>query len=916
MNVVTGNMIVLLSFVLVLGSVDGSATTLDTLRHYDVQPLGSYSAIWGYTAPDGREYAILGVNGSSSVPYPGGTSIIDITDAPTVQQVAFIGGPNSSWREMKTYKHYAYVVTEAGGGVQIINLSQLPDTAWLVKSFNYTSAGKNISRVHSVSLHDGFLYLNGCANWAPGGTVIFDLRNDPENPVYAGEYQPAYLHDTYVLRDTIYGSAINGQGLYIADARNKSSIQPIGLISYSGSGTHNAWVTKDRQHVITTDEIGSTAKTLKFWDISNLPTIPSSPVSTYTPAPGQIEHNVTVRGDYAYVAWYSAGVQVVNVSNPAVPVNAGGYDTSPTTSGYNGAWGVYPYFPSGKIIAGDIQNGLWVFSFSDLAARVPVSLLQPADSVTLSGMDPQVFRWTKAADLDKDPHYYAFSVSGPGIDTVINAADSVATLSGFVEGQSYQWHVATLDEFNNTASPDTFSFVYANSPPALPLLQSPANDAQDQQLSVLLDWTTVVGASSYRVQVATDSNFAFLILDDSTVTGTSHLISSLAHNQQYYWRVQAQNTAGESGFTVPWKFTTVVAPPSSPVPESPDNGAIDQPVALTLEWSVSNSATTYHLQLALDSLFATLVVNDSTLTDTLRSVTGLQNLATYYWRVRGGNIGGFGPFGTVFNFTTIISMPSVPVLSSPINAALNQPTTLDLVWLPSNAASSYRLQVSGDSMFSMLVFDDSTLTDTIRQIDSLLPGEPYYWRVRAENAAGQSGWSAFQVFTTTLMVSREYSMTDGWNLVAVPLAVANSLATSLFPDAVSGAFTFQGTTGYVQQESLVNGAGYWLKFKADITESMAGELREADTVQVLAGWNLIGGLSNPIPISSIQQIPTGIVASDFFAYNGGYSSADSLLPFVGYWVKVSEDGALVILASPTPRRIVPEMIKREKRLQR
>lgn len=261
-------------------------------------------------------------------------------------------------------------------------------------------------------------------------------------------------------------------------------------------------------------------------------------------------------------------------------------------------------------------------------------------------------------------------------------------------------------------------------------------------------------------------------------------------------------------------------------------------------------------------------------------------------------------------------MPSVPVLSTPGNAALNQPTTLDLVWLHSNAASTYRLQVSGDSLFSMLVFDDSTLTDTVQQIDSLLPGEPYYWRVQAENAAGQSGWSAFQVFTTTLMVSREYSVTDGWNLVAVPLVVADPLAASLFPDAVSGAFTFQGTTGYVQQESLLNSAGYWLKFKADITEAMAGELREVDTVQVLAGWNLIGGLSNPISISSIQQIPAGIVASDFFAYNGGYSSADSLLPFIGYWVKVSEDGALVMLASPTPHRAAPEMIKRENSLQR
>jgi len=443
-------------------TLSAQVTHLDTLRHYDVQPIGSYSAIWGYTAPDGREYALLGVNGGAS--YPGGTSIIDITDVNNVQQVAFIQGPNSSWREMKTYRHYAYVVTEAGGGTQIINLSQLPDTAWLVRSFTYTNAGKNTASSHSVSLHDGFLYLNGCASWSPGGMVIFDLRQDPENPVYVGQYQPEYIHDSYVLRDTIYGSAIyGGGGVYIADARDKSNIQLIGKITYSGSGTHNAWVTKDRRYVISTDEIGSTPKTLKMWNISNLPTIPTSPAATFTSAPGQIEHNITIRGDYAYVAWYSAGVRVVNIADPAAPTDAGGYDTSPTTSGYNGIWGIYPYFPSGKIIAGDMQNGLWVFSFSDLQPRVPVAMLEPEDQAVVGEVPSILFRWTKSADLNKDPHYYEVHLTGPSLDTTWRANDTITSLTNtsvLQVAQTYSWHVVTRDEWNTTASPDTFQFVY------------------------------------------------------------------------------------------------------------------------------------------------------------------------------------------------------------------------------------------------------------------------------------------------------------------------------------------------------------------------------------------------------------------------------------------------------------------------
>ena len=446
----------------VFPSVQAQTTSLDTLAHFDVQPLGSYSAIWGYTAPDGREYAILGVNGSTS--YQGGTSIIDITDTDSLREVAFIPGLSSSWREMKTYGHYAYVVTEAGGGVQIIDLSGLPDTAWLVRSFTYTNSGRSIAKSHTISIHDGYMYLNGCAQWSPGGMVIFDLHPDPETPEYAGEYQPEYIHDSYVLRDTIFASAIySGGGLYIADARSKTSVQPIAKITYTGSGTHNAWVTKDRRYAVTTDEIGSTPKSLKVWDIGALPSVPANPVATFTPVPGQIEHNVTVRGNYAYVAWYSAGVRVVDLANPTTPLDAGGFDTSPTTSGYNGVWGVYPYFPSGKIIAGDMQNGLWVFRFSGLAPRVPVSLLEPADHDTLGSPASLTLRWTGAADRDRDPHWYDLSISGGALDTTFRVADTATVIPAaeiLSPGVTYRWWVTVRDEWNETSSPDTFRFVY------------------------------------------------------------------------------------------------------------------------------------------------------------------------------------------------------------------------------------------------------------------------------------------------------------------------------------------------------------------------------------------------------------------------------------------------------------------------
>jgi choice-of-anchor B domain-containing protein len=438
--------------------------TLDTLRHMHPRPGTGLSAIWGYTAPDGREYALVGITGSGTGGTSGGTSIVDITDDANPQVVTHINGPNSTWRELKTYRHYAYVVTEASSatGVQIIDLSELPDTARLARTFSYSNGSSNINRSHTISIHDGFMYLNGCAGWSPGGIVIFDLRNDPLNPVYVGQYQPQYIHDSYVLRDTIYASAIyTGGGLIIANAVNKANVQTIAQISYPGSGTHNAWVSKDRRYAMTTDEIGTTQKNLKIWDISNLPTVPTTPTATFTVNPSSTIHNVHVRGDFAYCAWYSGyGLQIANIANPASPVLAAGYNTSTSSL----AWETYPYFPSGKVIIGDGSTGLWIFRFSGLAPRVPVTLLQPEDGDSVASGSPITFQWTKSANLNSDPHYYEVHLTGPGLDTTWRANDSVSTFTNFQrlqQGGTYTWRIFTRDEWNETPSPSTSSFTYA-----------------------------------------------------------------------------------------------------------------------------------------------------------------------------------------------------------------------------------------------------------------------------------------------------------------------------------------------------------------------------------------------------------------------------------------------------------------------
>ncbi len=471
-----------LSFVQLVGQTNG----VTFFGHLD-QPHGSsgqgtqYSACWGWTSPDGREYALLGTFT--------GTSIIDI-NSDTLREVQFIPGPPATYayREIKTHKQYAYIVSEGGSGVQIVDLSGLPDTAILIKNFIYTAntppdSGKNNARSHTIAYADGYLYLNGSANWSPGGVLMFSLLNDPLNPQYAGKYEPKYVHDSYIRNDTLYAASINtGGGLYVVDVKDKAHPSELVYISYTGSGTHHAWASIDGRYAFTTDEIGTTQSNLKIWDLQNLgPGPPYNPAATYSASPITKIHNVHGRGHYAYISHYAQGMHVVDVHNPAAPLEAGWYHTyGDTTYGsYAGCWGVYPYFPSGKWIGSDMQTGLYVCRFNGLKPRIRPHLLEPPDDLTF--MTNKIsFTWNSAADQSEDPHYYEVHIHRQhfeqSFDTIVTTRDtsySIADMNFIVDGGEYTWYVNVRDEFTTVVSVDTFHFhtiiEFAEDPPGLPL---------------------------------------------------------------------------------------------------------------------------------------------------------------------------------------------------------------------------------------------------------------------------------------------------------------------------------------------------------------------------------------------------------------------------------------------------------------
>ncbi len=549
-----------------------------------------------------------------------------------------------------------------------------------------------------------------------------------------------------------------------------------------------------------------------------------------------------------------------------------------------------------------------------------------------------------------------------------------------------------------------YSTTVTAAPPSTPVLASPANGAVGEPTTLVLSWNASAGASSYRLQVATDSLFASLVFDDSTITTTSKSVGPLSSNTRYFWRVDAKNPYGTSAYSTSRSFTTVIAPPAAPVLLAPANGALNQATALFLRWGSSATATSYHLQLSTDSLFASLVLNDSGLVDTSLQASSLANNTKFYWHVSAKNSGGTSPYSSARVFTTILP---TPVLVSPLDGASNRQPTLTLAWMTTPGAGSYHLQVSTDSLFASTAFDDSAVADTFRSVGPLGAGETFYWRVEAKNGLLSSAWSAkrrfstvsgppvapvllsppdgaaneavpvtlawgtspgalsyaFEIasdsafaslvavdtgltdtvhtsgplltntiyywrasaenqlgsglwsppfhFTTSNLTTVQYTVQNRWNMISVPLVVPDYRKITLYPTAISNAFEYQGS--YRVEDTLQNGIGYWLKFDSAQSIGISGTGFSSDSVDVTAGWNLIGSLSIPIPAASIGSAPAGIISTSFYGYAGSYVVVDTLLPSEGYWVKVSQSGRLGL---SNGARVLPKQQIDPRRLSR
>ncbi|MBD3241991.1 MAG: hypothetical protein GF331_15485 [Chitinivibrionales bacterium] len=328
---------------------------------------------------------------------------------------------------------------------------------------------------------------------------------------------------------------------------------------------------------------------------------------------------------------------------------------------------------------------------------------------------------------------------------VINQAgitDTTYAATGLSAETTYYWRVFARLSGGRSDWSVIRSFTTVPPPPPQVTLVAPADGAADLAVSVDLLWFSAATAASYQVQVSTQADFSSTVKDSAGVNDTSLVLSGLANGVQYFWRVRGANSGGDSPWSAVRSFTTIIALPAEVVLVSPDSGAVNQPLSLTLQWNAASGAAGYDVQLATVGDFSTAVTDSPGVSGTSMAISGLANGVTYYWRVRASNVAGAGEWSSVWQLTTIVALPQTVTLDAPVDGAVVSDDSVDCAWYAATpAVSSYWLQVSTDSTFATTSVSDSSISDTAIQVGGCASSTWYYWRVRAGNAAGWGGWS-------------------------------------------------------------------------------------------------------------------------------------------------------------------------------
>ncbi len=547
---------------------------VDLLAYLPIATIGGQTNNdnWGWRDPvDGHEYALVGAND--------GVVFLDISipTAPLYLGKLPSHGTSSSWRDIKVYQNYAFVVADYNPkhGMQVFDLQELRtvDRNAIPVVFHESAHYAGFADAHNIVINEesGYAYAVGTRT-CDGGLHIVDIRS-PLSPSEVGCYDgDGYIHDAqcvtyhgpderYQGRELCFNASVSQ--VTIVDVTDKSAPTRLGAIhSESNVYVHQGWLTPDQRYFVMNDEMdewfGQQNTRSYVIDVQQIDA--PEMLGDYTAQIASIDHNLYISDTYIYEANYTSGLRLLDGKDLAQGQlrEVASFDTFPDhdQAVFSGAWTAYPYFSNGTVVVSTLDRGVFLLK-PHLAADVLVESNPAVARLCRPELTEKPFSTTIAL---QPRNHYTQSISllvgtlsaeitatvAPAVVDLQDRSGSTSTLTADLSLAADGFYTVTLAATSPTAESldtTTVSLHLATAVASMPTVATPTLSLTDSPY-ITLTWEAQPAAAGYRVEIATDEEFTELIEERETTASTYQFNEGVALNQHYFWRITPINGCG------------------------------------------------------------------------------------------------------------------------------------------------------------------------------------------------------------------------------------------------------------------------------------------------------------------------------------------------------------------------------------
>lgn len=393
--------------------------------------------------------------------------------------------------------------------------------------------------------------------------------------------------------------------------------------------------------------------------------------------------------------------------------------------------------------------------FNVLALPSKITTIFPSQSDLIKQINIKIL-WNKSNPQVTNYHLSIVS-DGKILHSDSNITDTTYSIN-LLANKNYEFQIRAQNPSGWGNWSDIVQFSTIPLPLSTKLLQPSNNLFLDKNFANFVWNSSVPDVSFYHIEIYRNS---YLEKSDSMITDTNYYFSNLINKSEYIWKIRAKNAFGWGNWSEMRKFTYLMIPSVVELLK-PENKAIKQDNNIMFVWKEEkNNPTNYHIEISNSK---GIIISDSTINDTTFTYSNLKLGEEYTWRVRAKNQIGWGGWSQFWLFSIKskpIDLAQKVILLTPSNGIILNDSLVQFKWNQSiPQVSGYNIEISQNEL---VLFADSTISDTAFVFTSLKLGEKYSWRVRAKNQSGWGEWSDFWIFTVN---SKQIELAQKVNLIS------------------------------------------------------------------------------------------------------------------------------------------------------